>query len=251
MKIGIMGAMSEEIDTILGLMKDTSEIDYGKRRYYCGKINDLNVVLVFSRWGKVAATTTATSLITRFGVDKIIFTGVAGAISNDLSIGDVVISSELYQHDMDARPLFDKHVIPLTEITFFKADLSLINLAASACNNLFQYSQKQIPVSTLSEFEIYSPKYLIGSIASGDQFIADSQKTATILADQSRTLAVEMEGAAVAQVCYDYQLPFVVIRTISDLANHKSHIDFPKFINQVARYYSENIVSYMLSMINE
>ncbi|MFX9061697.1 5'-methylthioadenosine/adenosylhomocysteine nucleosidase, partial [Acinetobacter baumannii] len=86
-------------------MKDVTIVEHGGRKYHVGKINDTDVVLVFSRWGKVASATTATSLITEFKIDHLIFTGVAGASTPDLNIGDIVISEQLYQHDMDARPL--------------------------------------------------------------------------------------------------------------------------------------------------
>jgi len=243
MRIGIMGAMPEEVDSIRAQMLDVSMTEHGGRQYHLGQLNGIEVVLAFSRWGKVAASATATSLITEFEIDQLIFTGVAGAVSPDLNIGDVVIGEQFYQHDMDARPLFNKHVIPLTGITFFKADASLIKRAEAACKNL----EDSIPAESLMEFRIKKPKYIIGCIASGDQFIADAKKTQSILSDQPKTVAVEMEGAAVAQVCHDYKIPFVVIRTISDLANHSAQIDFPKFINQIAKHYSENIVKKMLS----
>lgn len=249
MKIGIMGAMPEEVDIIREQMKDISEVEHGGRKYYLGKLNNTDVVLVFSRWGKVASATTATSLITEFKINQLIFTGVAGAVSPNLKIGDIVIGEQFYQHDMDARPLFEKHVIPLTGMTFFKADAALIKRAESACNNLLKSPIEHIGVGggALKEFGITKPKCVVGSIASGDQFIADSKKTEAILYDQPKTAAVEMEGAAVAQVCHDYKIPFVVIRTISDVANHSAHIDFPKFIDQIAKHYSENIIKNMFS----
>lgn len=247
MKIAIMGAMSEEIDIIQQLMTHISTVDYGGRKYYLGKINHTDVVLVFSRWGKVAATTTATSLITQFKINQLIFTGVAGAVASNLNIGDIIIGEKFYQHDMDARPLFAKHVIPLTDTVYFKSDSQLIKRAKSACNNLIKSLSESIPEKYLSEFKITKPKYTVGCIASGDQFIADSLKTAAILADQPNTAAVEMEGAAVAQVCSDFEIPFIVIRTISDLANHSAAIDFPKFINQIAKHYSENIIKHMFA----
>src|SRR3989338_2299329 len=136
MKIGIMGAMPQEVDSILSHMTDVQKIEHGSRTYHIGKMNSHDVVLVFSRWGKVASATTATSLITEFKIDQLIFTGVAGASSATLNIGDVVVSSQLYQHDMDARPLMPRHEIPLTGITFFKADAALVKKAHSAAQAL-------------------------------------------------------------------------------------------------------------------
>ncbi|PIQ44082.1 MAG: 5'-methylthioadenosine/S-adenosylhomocysteine nucleosidase [Gammaproteobacteria bacterium CG11_big_fil_rev_8_21_14_0_20_46_22] len=247
MTIGIMGAMPEEVDIIREQMTDIEETEHGSRKYYKGKINDTDVVLVFSRWGKVAASATATSLITEFKVDQLIFTGVAGAASPDLNIGDIVISSEAYQHDMDPRPLFPKHEVPLTGITFFKADDALIKKATAAAEDLLARPEAKIPTAALEKFSIRAPRCHLGVIASGDQFIADTERTEAILREQPKTLAVEMEGAAVAQVCHDYNIPFVVIRTISDRADHEAHVDFPAFIADIARHYSENVVRHMFS----
>lgn len=242
MKTGIMGAMPEEVDILREQMTDISEVNHGGRKYYLGKLNHIDVVLVFSRWGKVAAAATATSLITEFKINQLIFTGVAGAVFPDLKIGDIVIGAQFYQHDMDARPLFEKYVIPLTGMIFFQADTALIKKAEIACTHFLKSLTESIADSSLKEFGITQPKCIIGSIASGDQFITDPKKTAAILSSQPQTTAVEMEGAAVAQVCHDYSIPFVVIRTISDLANHSAPLDFPKFINQIAKHYSENII---------
>jgi adenosylhomocysteine nucleosidase len=246
MRIGIMGAMPEEIELIKSMMSDVEEESFGGRNYFCGKINDIDVVLVFSRWGKVAASSTATSLINNFKIDKVIFTGVAGAINEDLNIGDVVVSSQLYQHDMDAEPLFKKHEIPLTGVTFFKSDAALVASAKAAIDEALAEPSDFIPTEKLEIFGIVSPKCIIGTIATGDQFISDIEKTARIKADYPETLAVEMEGAAVGQICHEYEIPFVVIRTISDKADHKAHIDFPQFIENVASHYSEQAIKYML-----
>jgi adenosylhomocysteine nucleosidase len=247
MKIGIMGAMTEEIDSIHSHMNNVTIVEHGGRKYHVGKFHDHDVVLVFSRWGKVASATTATALITEFKIDQLIFTGVAGASNPDLNIGDVVISKQLYQHDMDARPLMPRYQIPLTGITFFKADNALIEKAKAATDNLFSSLAKKIPADVLERFNITKPKYILGTIATGDQFINDSKRTEAIMIDQPETVAVEMEGAAVAQICNDYSIPFVIIRTISDKADHTSIIDFPKFINEVAKHYSEHVIQGMLA----
>src|SRR3990167_9585013 len=251
MKIGIMGAMPQEVDSILSHMTDVNSIERGSRTYHVGKINSHDVVLVFSRWGKVASATTATSLITEFKIDQLIFTGVAGASIPDLNIGDVVISSQLYQHDMDARPLMPRHEIPLTGITFFRADAALMRRAQSATRGLLATLSQKISAEELETFNITAPKCVFGTIATCDQFIGDVARTGALLAErpeiEETTEAVEMEGAAVAQVCADHNVPFVVIRTISDKADHQSVIDFPGFVEKIARHYSEHIVTGMLS----
>lgn len=246
MRIGIMGAMQEEIDSIHLHMAEAMTIEHGGRKYHVGKINNIDVVLVFSGWGKVASATTATSLITEFKIDRLIFTGVAGASISELNIGDVVVSKELYQHDMDARPLMPRYQIPLTGITFFKASLALIENARTSTVGLFSSLTRKITPDVLEKFNITNPKCVVGTIATGDQFISDRKRTAAIMAEQPETIAVEMEGAAVAQVCNDYSIPFVVIRTISDKADHTSAIDFPRFVEQIARHYSEYIVCEMM-----
>lgn len=247
MKIGIMGAMPEEVDSIKKLMTEVRASEHGSRRYYSGKINDVDVVLVFSRCGKVAASTTATSLITSFGIHQLIFTGVAGAAASALNIGDIVIAEQLYQHDMDASPLFPKHEIPLTGHTFFKADAMLREKAYLACDHVTTHLSSTVSANALSHFGITVPKAVVGTIGTGDRFIASVDATKAILAERPETLAVEMEGAAVAQVCQDFYIPFVVIRTISDKADHSAYIDFPKFIAEVAAHYSEHIIAHMFS----
>lgn len=247
MKIGIMGAMPQEIEIIREQMSNISEVVHGNRQYYCGKINEIDVVLVFSRCGKVAAATTATSLVTEFKVDQIIFTGVAGAVSPDLNIGDIVISDELYQHDIDASPLFPRYEIPLMGVTYFRANSTLIEKAKKACERLFDHPEEAVSTTAFKRFGIHSPKCVVGTITCGDQFITSQAQTETLRANQPKTLAVEMEGAAVAQVCHDYNIPFVVIRTISDRADHEAHIDFPRFIDDIAKHYAEYVIHYIFS----
>jgi len=243
--IGIMGAMTEEIGSLREHMTDISEEERGGRVFIKGKMNGANVVVVFSRWGKVAAAVTATVLIERYNVNQIIFTGVAGAATPDLNIGDIVISEQLYQHDMDARPLMSRHQIPLTDVIFFKADTALVEKAHTATDGLLSSLSRKIPAEILQRFKITEPKCIRGTIATGDEFVYSSQRTAAIAEAQPSTAAIEMEGAAVAQVCHDYNIPFVVIRTISDKADHASELDFPAFIKEVARHYAEYVIQGM------
>src|SRR6478752_8004470 len=111
--IAIMGAMPEEIDGVVALLDNCTEFSIGQRTYYSGQINDIDTVVVFSRWGKVAAATTVSALIHHFQITELIFTGVAGAIKDNLKIGDIVLAKRLIQHDMDARPLMNQFEIPL------------------------------------------------------------------------------------------------------------------------------------------
>ena len=138
MLLGIMGAMPEELDKIIAAIVDKTIVEKGSRLYYCGQLIGQDVVAVFSRWGKVAAATTVANLILDFKVDRIVFTGVAGAIAPDLNIGDIVIAQRLFQHDMDARPLMRRFEIPLTGKTSYEIPLQNIEILSQAVHNFLK-----------------------------------------------------------------------------------------------------------------
>jgi adenosylhomocysteine nucleosidase len=138
MKIGIIGAMHQEVDKLIAEMHCRQQTVKGKRTFYEGSLYGKEVVLVFSRWGKVAASTTVTQLIVEFGVDCVIFSGIAGALSSKLAIGDVVIGSKLYQHDMDASPMMPRFEIPLIGKSYFETDKVLIETAKQSVVNLLK-----------------------------------------------------------------------------------------------------------------
>ena len=242
--IGIMGAMPEEIDGVVALLSNCVAISMGKRTYFSGQINGIETVVVFSRWGKVAATTTATTLIHEFKITELLFTGVAGAISSDLKIGDIVLGKRLIQHDMDARPLMNQYEIPLLSKTYFETDSTHLNIASKAINEVFENKSLHsvIQERDLLEFNISQPKLFIGDIASGDQFFSTSEQKQNLNSQLPNVFCVEMEGAAVAQVCYEYEIPFSIIRTISDVADETAHIDFPSFIKKISSKYSAEIL---------
>jgi adenosylhomocysteine nucleosidase len=244
MPIGIMAAMQEEIDTLLKeLPADAEVIGDGGRTYHSGCVWDTPVVMVFSRWGKVAAATTATQLISDFDVDEILFTGVAGAVQPGLKVGDVVVGAQLWQHDMDARPLFARHEIPLLGCSSFASDEErrdqLIQAAAAFLRDDLRGVTSE---STRAAFHIHTPKAVEGDIASGDKFFADRADLADLLIRLPTIAAVDMESAAVAQVCHEYSVPFTVVRTISDAADESAAHDFPRFLMQVASAYSHGIL---------
>lgn len=245
-KIGIMGAMAQEVAHLKKSMIIASEETIAGRIYYSGTLIDAEIVLAFSHWGKVAAASTATTLINKFNVDAIIFTGVAGAVSEKLNIGDVVIGTGVYQHDMDARPFFEQFQIPLTNNIVFKLDLNGIDKATKASEFFLSTINHHIDSNKLTKFFISNPKVYTGIIASGDRFIADTLTHGNLKLPSENVLAVEMEGAAVAQVCNDYNIPFTVIRTISDKADHTASIDCLSFMNEIAGEYSAGIVQRML-----
>jgi len=243
MKIGLMSALIEELGLLINEMKDPKITESGKRKYYEGELWGIPTVLVYSRVGKVAASSTATNLILQFGVTEIVFTGVAGGIAHGLNIGDVVIGSELWQHDMDASPLFPRHEIPLLGKTSIETDESRSLLLKTAAEDFIYHHMKQsIKEEELNTFGIKKPKVVLAEIASGDLFFSKSED-ARILKNRLPTIAcVEMEGAAVAQVCYEYEIPFAIVRTISDSADEHASIDFSKFIKEISNIYSYKIM---------
>ena len=239
-----MAAMQEEIDALLKeLPADAEVVDDGRRTYHSGCVWGTPVVVVFSRWGKVAAATTATHLIPDFGVAEILFTGVAGAAQSGLKVGDIVVGARLWQHDMDARPLFPRHEIPLLGRTSFASDEKRRDqlLQATAA-----FLRDDLPTAaseaTRAAFHIQSPKAVEGDIASGDKFFADRADLADLLLRLPTIAAIDMESAAVAQVCHEYRVPFTVVRTISDAADESAAHDFPRFLTQVASAYSHGVL---------
>ncbi|QYJ69524.1 5'-methylthioadenosine/adenosylhomocysteine nucleosidase [Flavobacterium litorale] len=240
-----MGAMPEEIEDVVALLSNPVTKIIGMRRYTYGTINGVKTVVVFSRWGKVAASATAATLVNVFNITELIFTGVAGGISPELKIGDIVIGTKLIQHDIDARPLMQQFEVPLLGKTYFDAPTIQLNKAQKAVTTLIDESgiHKVINTTTLSKFDISTPTLHTGIIASGDTFFASNTNKQALLKKLPEVLCVEMEGAAVAQVCYEYNIPFTVIRTISDTADDKSVTDFPEFIANVASKYTFSIIT--------
>ncbi|MCE1198457.1 MAG: 5'-methylthioadenosine/adenosylhomocysteine nucleosidase [Marinilabiliales bacterium] len=248
-RIGIMGAMPEEIDGVVALMTETSQRIEGKRKYISGRIGDREVVVVFSRWGKVAAAITVTTLIHQFGITELWFTGVAGAIDPLLKIGDIVVATRLIQHDMDARPLLAQHEIPLLGQAYLETDASLTRLAVEVSRRLLEEQRlhELFTAHQLQAFGLEHPTCHMGDIASGDQFFSRDEQRIALQEKLPGVLCVEMEGAAVAQVCREYEIPFLVIRTISDEANDHAAIDFPAFIREISSNYSAEIIQAMLT----
>ncbi len=245
--IGIMGAEMQEVDGIINLLENYTTTNIGMREYYSGKLFGKDVVVTVSRAGKVAAATTVSALIHEFDITSLIFTGVAGALHPDLHVGDVVIGEQLVQYDVDVRPFRPQFEIPILGITYFDSDQALVDRAKEAVNHLLEKEIHDIlPQAIIEQFSLYRPKLHSGLIGSGDQFIASKEKRDKISALLPDCLCVEMEGAAVAQICYEYEIPFVIIRTISDEASEGADMDFAAFLEQVSIQYSVEIVKAML-----
>jgi len=242
--LAILSAMPDEINHLLQAMSVKQSIEKGQRIYYHGDLFGQNCVMVFSRWGKVAAATTITQLINLFPVKELIFSGVAGAIHTGLEIGDIVVATELIQHDMDASPLFKPAEIPLLNKSVFKTKTDdKMWLAIKKFKNDFQDLFKHEALY----FNINEINATQGIIVSGDQFIHTKAQRQSILKLIPEALCAEMEGAAVGQVCYEYGLPLQVIRIISDKANAEAEIDFPELTRQLAGKYTYHILKNYLT----
>jgi len=249
MLLGLMGAMPEEMDKIIGAITNKEIIECGSRLYYKGQLYGQDVVAVFSRWGKVAAATTATNMILEFKVDRIVFTGIAGGISPDLNVGDIVIAQRLFQHDMDARPLMRRFEIPLTGKTSFEVPQQNVDTMKKAVHNFLKNDKEFRKV--LSEQNILYPKLLTGDIASGDLFISSTEMKNALIKNLPSVVCAEMEGAAVAQVCDDYGVPLIVVRVISDTADEEAHASAIGFVNQHAGDYSLSILKEYIELVKD
>ena len=243
MRLGIISALHEEQEGLVEAMQGPATLIHGMRTYTAGKIAGIDAVCVLSRIGKVAAATTATMLVEKFGVTHILFTGVAGAGDPGVKVGDIVVAESLLQYDMDASPLFPRYEVPLTGLAHFATDQNLSTLVASAAGRFLEPGfDTAIDAAERRDFRLHAPRLHRGLIASGDQFISSAQHIHARGAALPGLLAVEMEGAAVAQVCFELGVPFAVIRTISDNANEEAATDFMRFVTPVAARYAFHIV---------
>ncbi len=244
--IGIMSAMHEELAAVLAAMPDEQRVHVAGRDFWMGHWQGHAVVAVLSRIGKVAAATTATVLIERFKVDALVFTGAAGGLTADAQVGDVVVASGFVQHDMDASPLFPKHEVPLYGRSRFDTDMALSQALGAAATRVLSDPAQHLGAQAIADFHLHAPRVHQGLIASGDRFVSTTTESLALRRSLPDALAVEMEGAAVAQVCLDYGLPFAAVRTISDRADDDAHLDFNRFIRDVASRYSLAILSQWL-----
>lgn len=251
MKIGIISAVPEEIKTIHEDIPFAQTIEHAERQFYLGRYEDIEVVLVYSRVGKVAASITATALIEKFNVEKIIFTGLAGAVSQELNRGDIILCDKTYQHDLDARPLCERQFeVPLTGRCLFELHPAEINLAEKAINNFIDKLASYVDLAELQRLQVERPKLYIGIIATGDLFIQNVAEQKNLMMPGMEAMAVEMEGAAVAQVCAEYQIPYILIRTVSDKANDGAITSLQDFSREVASHYSSGMVQEILKLLS-
>lgn len=245
--LAVVGAMHEEMRALLPLLGAAVTSERGGRTFHRGTLHGHDLVLVRSGIGKVAAAATAALLVDRFDVRAVVFTGVAGGLGAGIAVGDVVVATSLLQHDMDASPLFPRHEVPLTGRSRFAVDAGLADALAAAAARCLAAPASIAPAATLAALGIGRPSLHRGLVVSGDRFVSSAAQSDALRADVPDALAVEMEGAALAQVCADFGCPFAVLRTISDRADDNAHVDFPRFIDEVASACSRAIVSEWLA----
>ncbi len=229
--------MPEEVRDIIASLEQSSTIECGSRTYYQGKLEGQSVVVVLSRIGKVAAASTATTLIDRFKATTLFFTGVAGGIAPHLKQGDVVLAARTMQCDVDASAVmgFKRFEIPLLNRIYFELCEQLRAKARTAISSFIQ-SDPLHQGAALHE----------GLIASCDQFVMDATHKESLATAIPDLLAVEMEGGAVSQVCYEWGVPLLLIRSISDTTDSNSVGDFGEFVATLAAPLSAGVVRSIL-----
>jgi len=249
MTTAILSALAEEQHGLLERLTNPVRVNRAGRDFWRGELQGRPVVLALSRIGKVAAATTATTLIEAFDARRIVFTGVAGGVGPGVQVGDVVVASEFVQHDMDASPLCPRYHVPLYGQARFACDAALSALLLEAVQAGFMRAGDCFDENK----DGVNPSIHQGLLASGDRFVcgaAEAQGLHDALLNAGHApLAVEMEGAAVAQVCFDYGIPFAAVRTISDRADDQAHVDFSTFVSQVASRYALSIIGHLMQKL--
>ncbi|MGL5287808.1 MAG: 5'-methylthioadenosine/S-adenosylhomocysteine nucleosidase [Aeromonas sp.] len=230
MKVGIIGAMEQEVALLRSQMQDLQTLKAGGCEFYSGQLAGRDVVLTRSGIGKVAASVATTLLIEKFAPDCIINTGSAGGFAQDLHIGDVVIASEMRFHDVDVTAFGYEVGQMAQQPAAFPCDPRLITVAGDAIREQGKHQTK------------------VGLICTGDQFMCQPDAIAKARADFPLMLAVEMEGAAIGQVCHMFQVPYLVVRAMSDIAGKEQVESFDAFI-EVAGAHSAEVILAMLAKL--
>jgi len=249
MTLAILSALPEEQSGLADALHNARTVQRAGRRFVQGDLHGKAVVLGLTGIGKVAAATTTTALVEHFGVQRLIFTGVAGGLGGGVQVGDVVVAQQFLQHDMDVRPLFPRWQVPGYAQPSFACDEQLVHALHAAA----QHCTAQAASWKEALLNGYAPRAHAGLIVSGDQFIVSAAVSQGIRQDLSsaghQPLAVEMEGAAIAQVCADYGIPFAAVRTISDRADDTAHVDFPAFVQHIASRYAQLMIEHVVRSV--
>ena len=213
-KLAIMGAMQEEVEPLLAFFDNVKEIEFANNKYYEVNYNGLDIVIAYSKIGKVFASLTASTMIQKFGCDTLLFSGVAGGINPKLQIGDLIIADKLCQHDLDITAFGHPHGFVPEGKVFVETDEKLRNIAIEVAK------EKNL-------------KVIEGTIATGDQFVHSSDRK-EFIESTFKADALEMEGASVAVVCDALNVPFFILRAISDTADMDAGFDFDEFLKSSA-----------------
>lgn len=226
-KLAIMGAMEEEIEPLLAHFKNVNVVEFANNKYYEANYNGLDIVIAYSKIGKVFASLTATTMIEKFGCDTLLFSGVAGAINPELKIGDLIIADKLCQHDLDITAFGHPNGFVPGGSVFVETSDKLRDIAKEVAkeNDL---------------------KVIEGTIATGDQFVHSVERK-DFIESTFKADALEMEGASVAVICDALNVPFFVLRAISDSADGGADIDFDEFLKSSA----VNSANYLIKIVDK
>lgn len=226
-KLAIMGAMEEEIEPLLAHFKNVNVVEFANNKYYEVNYNGLDIVIAYSKIGKVFASLTATTMIEKFGCDTLLFSGVAGAINPELKIGDLIIADKLCQHDLDITAFGHPNGFVPGGSVFVETSDKLRDIAKEVAkeNDL---------------------KVIEGTIATGDQFVHSVERK-DFIESTFKADALEMEGASVAVICDALNVPFFVLRAISDSADGGADIDFDEFLKSSA----VNSANYLIKIVDK
>ena len=229
MKIGIIAAMPEELAYLLQHLDDAREEKVLGNSYHTGKVGSVELVLVESGIGKVMSAMSVAILADHFQVDAVINTGSAGAVANGIAVGDVVIADKLTYHDVDVTAFGYDYGQMAQQPLYFESDKNFISLIQESLSKLEQ-------------------TWHLGLIATGDSFVAGEDKIKSIKEHFPQVLAVEMEGAAIAQAAHALNLPFLVVRAMSDNANHEASVSFDEFIVEAGRRSAQALMTLLQSI---
>ena len=226
-KLAIMGAMEEEIEPLLSHFKEVNIVEFANNKYYEVSYNGLDIVIAYSKIGKVFASLTATTMIEKFGCDTLLFSGVAGAINPKLQIGDLIIADKLCQHDLDITAFGHPNGFVPGGSVFVETSKELRDIA--------------IEVASKNDLKV-----IVGTIATGDQFVHSTERK-DFIESTFKADALEMEGASVAVVCDALDVPFFVLRAISDSADMDAGFDFDEFLKSSAI----NSANYLIKIVEK
>jgi adenosylhomocysteine nucleosidase len=248
-KLGILSAMEEETLALEHQLEEAQTIQWGRWIFHEGRLAGFPVVMGRSGWGKVAAAAYTQSMIDRFGVDGILFIGVAGGLNPYIRRGDIVVATGVAQHDINARPFFPQGEIPLLGQREIASANILCENAYRACTEIIQQVGLYFYPTELAELGIEKLKVHLGLALTGDQVIFNATKKTELLALFPEALSVDMESAAVGQVCHALDVPFAVVRIISDAADEQGEDNFSDFVERFVNRFTKPIVQDFVKVI--